>query len=119
MVNLNVPVVVQTSGRVDECASKPSRAMLLVFAASCWSAQQIWNNVSALLVYHVPFTIRSWDGINLPRKTVQRALLENVSTTHNALPPNFEGELSLFANRTPVTSDAAKALDERFEETAK
>ena len=42
-----------------------------------------------------------------------------MSTTQIALPPDFIGELSLFANGTPVTPGAVKALDKRFEETAK
>ena len=50
---------------------------------------------------------------------MQKALLEEVSSTQNALPQDFEGELSLFANGTPVTPAAMKALDKRFEATAK
>ena len=42
-----------------------------------------------------------------------------MTTTQNALPPAFEGELSLFANGTLVTLAAVKALDKRFEEIAK
>ena len=50
---------------------------------------------------------------------MQKVLSEEVSTTQNALPPDFEGELSFFANGTPVTAAALKALDKRFEKTLK
>ena len=55
----------------------------------------------------------------LPPKSMQKVLSEEVTTTQNAQPLDFEGELSLFANGTPVTPAAAKALDKRFEEMAK
>ena len=93
--------------------------MLLVFLTSCRSAQQILKTVPALLVYSVRWTIRFWDCTGLPPKSMQKALLEEVNTTQNALPPDFECVLSLFANGTPVTPAAVKALDKCFQETAK
>ena len=75
--------------------------------------------MSALLAYWVQWTIHFWDCTGLPPKDMQKVLSEEVTTTQNALPPDFEGELSLFANGTPVTPAAVKALDKRLEETTK
>ena len=97
----------------------PAHTMLLVFPASCCSARQILKTVSALLVYLVSWTTRFWDCTGLPPKSMRKVLSEEVSTTQKALPPDFEGELSLFANWTAVTAALVKALDKRFEETAK
>ena len=96
-----------------------AQPMLLVFLASCRSAQQILKTVSALLVYSVQWIIRFRDCMGLPPKSMQKVLSEEVTTIQNALPPYFEGELSLFANGTLVTPAAVKALDKRFEETTK
>ena len=106
LVRMNVP-------------ADPTQPILLIFLASCCSTQQILKTVSALLVYSVRCTIRFWDCTDLPPKSKQKVLSEEVTTTQNELPPDFEGELSLFANWTPVTLAAVKALDKRFEETAK
>ena len=95
----------------------PARPMLLVFPASCRSAQQVLKIASALLVYSVRRTIRFWDCTGLPPKSMQKVLSEEVTTTQNA--PHFEGELSLFAKGNPVTPAAVKTLDKRFEEIAK
>ena len=96
-----------------------AQPMLLVFVASCPPAQQFLKTVSALVVYSVRWPIRFWDCTGLPPKSMQKVLLEEVTTTQNAMPPDFEGELSLFANGTPVTPAAVKALDKRFQEIAK
>ena len=45
--------------------------------------------------------------------------LAEVTTTQNALPPDFEGELPLLANATPVTPAASSSLGKCIEETAK
>ena len=92
----------------------PAQPMLLVFPASCRSAQQILKTVWCTLCDGP--SIRFWDCTGLPPKSMQKVLSEEVSTTQNALPPDFEVELSLFANGTPAT---VKALDKRFKETAK
>ena len=86
----------------------PAQPMLLAFPASCRSAKQILKTVLALVVYSVRWTIRFCDCTSLPPKSMQNVLLAEVSTTQNALPPDFEGVLSLFANGTPA---AVKALD--------
>ena len=70
-------------------------------------------------MYSVRWTFRFWDYTGLPPKSMQKPPLEGLTTTHNALPPDFERELSLFANRTLVTPAAVKDLDKRFAETAK
>ena len=93
--------------------------MLLVFPASCRSAHQILKAVSALLVYFVRWTIRILECMGMPPKSMQKVLSEVVTTTHNALPLDFEGELSLFANGTLVTPAAVGAVDKRCEETAR
>ena len=67
-----------------------AQPMLLVFPTSCRFVHQILKTVSALLVYSVWWTIRFWDCTALPPKSMQKALLEGVMTTQNALPPDFE-----------------------------
>ena len=96
-----------------------AQPMLSVLLASCRCAQQIWKTVSALPVHSVRWTIRFWDCTGLPPKSMQKVPSEEVSTTQNALPRDFEGELSLFANRIPVTPAPVNALDKHFEETTK
>ena len=88
-----------------------AQPMLLVFPASSPSDQQILETVSALVVYSVRC------AINFCK--MQTMLLEELSSTENALPPDCEGESSLFANGTPVIPAAVKAPDKRFEETTK
>ena len=96
-----------------------AQPMLLVFIASCRSAQQILKTVSTLMVYSVRWTIRFWGCRGLSPKSMAKVLSEEVTTAQNALPPDFEGELSLFASGTPVSPAAVKALDKRFEQTTK
>ena len=50
---------------------------------------------------------------------MQKVLLEEVRTTKNAMPPDFQGGLSLSTKGTPVLPAAVKALVKRLEETAK
>ena len=96
----------------------PAQPILLVFPASYRSAR-ILKIVSTFLVHSVRWTMCFYDCTGLPPKSMQKVLSEEVSTTQNALPPDFEGECWLFANGTPVTPAAVNALDKRFEETTK
>ena len=59
----------------------PAQPMLLVFHASCRSAQQILRTASALLVYSLRWTICFWDCTGLPPKSMQKVLSEEVTTT--------------------------------------
>ena len=58
-------------------------------------------------MYSVRWTIRLWDCTGLQPKSMQQVLSEQVTTTQHALKPDFEGELSLFANGTLVTTRRA------------
>ena len=77
-----------------------AQPMVLVFSASWRSAPQIPKIVSALLVYSVRCSIRFWDCMGLPPKSMQEVLSDEVTTTQDALPPDLESEFSLFANET-------------------
>ena len=93
--------------------------MLSVFPTLCRSAQRILKRVFPLLVYFVRWSTRFLDCTGLPPSCMQKASSEEVSTTQNALPPDFEGGLSLFANGTQVTPASVKALAKSFKETTK
>ena len=97
----------------------PAHPMLLVFPTSNRSAQPILKAVSAPLVYYVRRIIRFWDCMGLSPESMQRAVLDEVSYTQNALPPYFKGELSLIAIGALMALAAAKAVDKAFEDTAK
>ena len=62
-------------------------------------------------MYSVRWTICFWYCRGLRPKSMQKVLLEKVNATQNTLLPDSEGELSLFANWTPVTPAAVKTLD--------
>ena len=49
---------------------------------------------------------------------MQKVPLQEVTTTQHTQPPNFEGELWLYANGTPVTPATVKALNKRIQEIA-
>ena len=119
MAHLDGPLVVYIFGPIDECASRFSTAHAVGVSCVVPLNKTILKTVSALLVYSVRWTIRFWDCTGLPPKSMQKVPSEEVTTTQNAPPPDFEGELSLFANGTPVTTAAVKAPDKYFEETAK
>ena len=93
----------------------PAQPMLLVFPASCRSAQQILKIVSVLLVYSVRWTIRFWDCTGLPPRSMQKVLSEEVTTAQNALLPIFEGETQW----DPGDPGCSKGPRPRLEETAK
>ena len=61
----------------------PAQPMLLVFPVCSRSAQQILKTVSAnsSQLYSMRWTIRFWDCTGLPPKSMQKALLDEVSST--------------------------------------
>ena len=79
-----------------------AKPVLLVFSTFTCSTQQILRTVSALLMYSVRWTSQSGIGTRLPPKNMENVLLDEVASTQNAPHPDFECELSLFANGIPV-----------------
>ena len=69
----------------------PAQPMLLVFLASRRPCQPGWCTLC-----DGPSVF--WDCADQPPKSMQKALLDQLTSTQNALPPDFEGELLFFAN---------------------